>query len=403
MRRFIVGYVGCLKRLGGKLAILAWVAIAIVGGWKAPAFINGCSLRSTYIGTSPALEALHYLAELYPERGLPNGFTIMLVRSSPSANVTASDERVANFMRSAQHTLWDDPRAHHNIFRVDSPFLTTIGGDGPRRPVWFETPCPATYLSEDGHTAMLKVYHQVHAWGWIERRLLALNAEAGVSVSVTGAEAMQSDIIRGVIHDMALADAISFPLAVALLCYTLSSPRFFFLPICTIVCSLTAGFLIMLPITRLISVLPVALNLMSALSVALSVDYNLFFLARWREEVLKGKSGDDAVVISLCTSGHAIVVSGLTLGGCCLGLLLFPIDLIQSLGISASVICVTSVIVSLTLVPALLVTFDGCLRPNYIGHNYIGHNNIGHNYIGLSYMALTCKGHDSVGHNYIGP
>ncbi len=53
--------------------------------------------------------------------------------------------------------------------------------------------------------------------------------------------------------------------------------------------SLTSGFLIMLPVARATSVLPVALSLMSSLSVALAVDYNLFFLARWREEVVAGR------------------------------------------------------------------------------------------------------------------
>jgi uncharacterized membrane protein YdfJ with MMPL/SSD domain len=87
------------------------------------------------------------------------------------------------------------------------------------------------------------------------------------------------------------------------------------------------------------------------------VDYNLFLVSRWREEVVDGASHSDAVRESLATAGHTVLVSGFTLICCCFGLLMVPVDVIQSLGIASAVIVMCAMIINLTLTPALLYTF----------------------------------------------
>lgn len=104
-----------------------------------------------------------------------------------------------------------------------------------------------------------------------------------------------------------------------LLCYTLQSFRYVFVPIFTIAGSTMLSFCILLPVAQHMSMASVAPNLVMVLSIALSVDYNLFIISRIREEFLAGRELPIAVAIALLTAGNTVVVSGLTLVFCTLG------------------------------------------------------------------------------------
>jgi uncharacterized membrane protein YdfJ with MMPL/SSD domain len=60
-------------------------------------------------------------------------------------------------------------------------------------------------------------------------------------------------------------------------------------------------------------------SMMMSLMIALGIDYSLFLLSRFREELLAGEHPQRAVANMLATSGHTIVVSGVTLIGCFAG------------------------------------------------------------------------------------
>merc|ERR1712216_918619 len=117
----------------------------------------------------------------------------MLVRHTAQGNATS----VHNFLEQAQHALWaeaskrgSEDDALGGIFRADSMFWTTIRNTTYKSKSvdWFETACPTSLVSSDGKTAMLRVYHDVHAWSWLEHLLLSVAADnAGVSATVTGA------------------------------------------------------------------------------------------------------------------------------------------------------------------------------------------------------------------------
>ena len=117
-----------------------------------------------------------------------------------------------------------------------------------------------------------------------------------------------------------------------------------------------------------IHVSSVAPNLMMSVSIAMSVDYSLFFLSRWDEEIRAGKAVLEATTITMYHTGHTIIVSGLTLAACAMGLMLIPMDLLSSLGYTTSIVVACTMIINLTLTPALLL-WNPC---NFFGAVYRG-------------------------------
>ena len=69
----------------------------------------------------------------------------------------------------------------------------------------------------------------------------------------------------------------------------------------------------------------------------MSIDYSLFLLSRFAEEVHAGHGAARAVEIMLVTSGHTVAVSGGTLVLCFLGMLLMPVHTIQTMGLAAAI------------------------------------------------------------------
>ena len=79
-------------------------------------------------------------------------------------------------------------------------------------------------------------------------------------------------------------------------------------------------------------------------------------LEEW-QVVQHGRPLEDAVYAMLCSAGHTVLVSGLTLMICWLGLCFFPVNLLSSAGLAAAMSIAAAIVVNLSLTPALLFTF----------------------------------------------
>ncbi|MBN2176944.1 MAG: MMPL family transporter [Demequinaceae bacterium] len=95
-------------------------------------------------------------------------------------------------------------------------------------------------------------------------------------------------------------------------------------------------------------------NMITMMGLALSIDYSLLQVQRFREERVRGRSVVDAVTIAGNTANRAVLVSGATVIVSLAGLLVVPSTIMRSLGGGAIVAAVASLLVALTLLPALL-------------------------------------------------
>jgi hypothetical protein len=76
-------------------------------------------------------------------------------------------------------------------------------------------------------------------------------------------------------------------------------------------------------------------SLMLSVSIATSIDYSLFLLSRFREEIEKRRSPARAVELMMSAAGHTVLVSGSTLAFCFAGLAAFPVQMFRTMGIGA--------------------------------------------------------------------
>lgn len=97
-----------------------------------------------------------------------------------------------------------------------------------------------------------------------------------------------------------------------------------------------------------------ALNLAGPLSLGLAIDYSLFVVSRYREELERGAPPDDALSTTMSTAGRTVVFSSLTVAGAMAALLVFPQQFLYSLGIAGIFVALFAGAAALTVMPALL-------------------------------------------------
>ncbi len=96
------------------------------------------------------------------------------------------------------------------------------------------------------------------------------------------------------------------------------------------------------------------LNITTLFGLGLGVDYSLFIVSRFREELARGRSVDEAVAIAVATAGRAVTFSGLTVSIGLIGLIFFRISMLRSVGMGGVLVVLLAVLAAITLLPAAL-------------------------------------------------
>ncbi|KAF4670903.1 hypothetical protein FOZ61_007913 [Perkinsus olseni] len=163
-------------------------------------------------------------------------------------------------------------------------------------------------------------------------------------------------------RDLLLIHIFVLPLAFAVLAFALRSWRLLLLPLCTLVMALTICATTLYIISLLLRTTSASPIMMAAIVLALSIDYSLILLTRFREELLVRKKGvRDACIDMLCSSGIIIVSSGGVLFSCFSWILLIPSFTSVALAFMVSVFC--SLSLNLTVIPTFIITF-----PNFFAN-----------------------------------
>jgi RND superfamily putative drug exporter len=195
------------------------------------------------------------------------------------------------------------------------------------------------------------------ARGLRERIGITEDQSGPVHVHLLGYGAMWSGLSEVSKKDLAEAEVLGFPIVALILLAVFGSLAAAALP-------LTLGFVSVLVTGALIYWLSQVMgmsifvtNMASMIGIGVAVDYSLFVLARYREEVAAGRSLDDARTRAMATSGVAVAFSGLTVVVSLLGLWLMPNTAIRSMALGAILVVAVSVLAAATLLPALLRQF----------------------------------------------
>jgi putative drug exporter of the RND superfamily len=174
----------------------------------------------------------------------------------------------------------------------------------------------------------------------------------GASVGVTGMDALavgDDSGGNGVLTETLLG-AVG---ALAVLLFVFAS-ALAFMPLVIAAVSILTTFLMLLPLTYMTDVSFIVEFLVALVGLGVAIDYSLLFVTRWREERDHGKDNHDAVVDAMETAGHAVLFSGLTVAIGLLALVVLPVPFMRSIGLGGALIPLASVLVTLTLTPAIL-------------------------------------------------
>ena len=126
------------------------------------------------------------------------------------------------------------------------------------------------------------------------------------------------------------------------------------LPLLVASVSILTTFLVVLGLTYLTEVSFIVEFLIALVGLGIAIDYSLLLVTRWREERARGSDNATAVITAVETAGRAVVLSGLTVAIGLAALVVLPVPGLRSTGIGGMLIPLVSILVVITLLPALL-------------------------------------------------
>jgi RND superfamily putative drug exporter len=175
-----------------------------------------------------------------------------------------------------------------------------------------------------------------------------------ISIKVGGGAAIGNDITKQVGKSLGIAEGIAVPIVLILLVFAFGSLVAAALPLAVGAISIMGTFAELFVLGKLTDVAIYAINLTTALGLALGIDYALLLVSRYREELANGREPADAVRRSVATAGRTIVFSGATVVAALAVLLIFPLYFLRSFAYAGIGVVLISMAAALFVLPALL-------------------------------------------------
>jgi uncharacterized membrane protein YdfJ with MMPL/SSD domain len=186
------------------------------------------------------------------------------------------------------------------------------------------------------------------------RSLLAADNLPGVTIDYAGLVPLNKEISGQVSADLKRAETISLPVVLLGLVIIFGSLVSAALPLAVGVCGILSAFAILRLLTLFVSVSIFAQNLVTMIGLGLAVDYALFMVNRFREEIARQGDVRLAVARTMATAGRTVAFSGVTIAASLASLTLFPESFLRSMGYGGVAVVLIDVVASLTVLPALL-------------------------------------------------
>jgi uncharacterized membrane protein YdfJ with MMPL/SSD domain len=219
----------------------------------------------------------------------------------------------------------------------------------------------AGQISKDRHSAL--VHFEIRgekdeAADKIEPVLAAVaaaqRAHPGFTIGEFGDASAEKAVVESYDEDLGKAGMLSLPVTLIVLVLTFGSLVAAGIPL---LLALTAVFATFGLVALSSLVLPVALQapaMVLLIGLAVGVDYSMFYLKRERQERASGRSPQAALEVAAATSGHSVLISGLTVIVAMAGMFLTGDAIFASLALATILVVAVAVLGSLTVLPALL-------------------------------------------------
>jgi RND superfamily putative drug exporter len=220
----------------------------------------------------------------------------------------------------------------------------------------------STLLGRDRHSALVLVTPRAETFFDAETMVVRIRAAAGAAgltptfaVKLTGMIASFHDLDVNASEDLLRAERIGIPLTLLVLLLVFRAPLAAGLPLLLALGATVITLALLYVLSRVMPVSVFAQNAVTMVGLGIGVDYALFLVSRHREELLRGADVRNAVEAAAIHAGHVVLVSGLAVCTGFLALFLVHIRFLHTLALGGVAVVVTSVLMTLTLLPALLL------------------------------------------------
>ena len=212
------------------------------------------------------------------------------------------------------------------------------------------------FVSGDGH-ATFAVLSFDAVTEQVQRMIPAIRSAlkpTSLRTYLTGDPAVYADIESTSARDLRVAESYTIPVAVIVLVLIFGTLVAAALPVIGGGMAVTVTLGCFWVLSHYLSMSVFAMNVATLLGLAVGIDYSLFMVGRFREELRAGHGVEEAVVTTVEFAGRSIFFSGLTVVVGLLGLVSIPFMSMRSMGLGGALVVGFSVLAALTLLPALL-------------------------------------------------
>lgn len=261
--------------------------------------------------------------------------TVQIVFSDPALKATDPafrDQVVASVNRAASET-----GASNQITYYSSGLPQLVSADGT-----------ATYAllgysgSEENIQPLVPLIREL------------VSQDNSLETHVIGGPAIDYDMERTSESDLITAESYSLPLILVVLVFVFGGLAAAALPLILGVASVSLTLALLFGLGHLVPLSVFARNIVTMVGLGLGVDYSLFIVSRFREELAGGKTVRQVLAGTFDTAGRAVVFSGAAVVVGLAMLILFSFVFMRSLGIGGMLVAAVSVLLAITLLPAML-------------------------------------------------
>ncbi len=233
-----------------------------------------------------------------------------------------------------------------SILRGNESVAQVVGGEGEQ------------FTSRDGTQTYVAAFFASNADADEETEHLREQLGRVDGAAVGGPLPAFQEVNEHVESDLIRAELIAFPLLFLASLWVFRSAVAALLPMLvgglTIVISLVGLRLV----NETVDISVFALNLATGLGLGLAIDYSLFMVSRYREELARVGPGAEAIRRTVHTAGRTVLYSAVTVAGAGVGLMVFPLRFLYSMGIGVTLVALVAALVSLVVLPSLFAVLQ---------------------------------------------
>jgi len=289
--------------------------------------------------SAEAVQAREAIAEATGASASPD--VIALVRLGQPIDTAAAAEKLARVVSAAEDTP--------GVARVDA-YRKSVSPSDPRKLGSTGDVRRAALVSRDRRST----YVAITLRNGTGPDAVVDRLEGMPGVLLGGPEVLADQAGEQVQEDLARAEMLAFPLLFLVSLLVFRGLVAALLPIGVGAVTVLSTFLLIRGVNEVEPMSVFALNLIIGLGLGLSIDYSLFVVSRFREEVENGLSTADALTATLRTAGRTVLFSAVTVAAALASLIVFEQRFLFSMGVGGVLVSLVAAAVALTILPALL-------------------------------------------------